>query len=175
MRAVGSICFMNTNNVKVDTLMHCFLFGNGMITNCSHAPAPLARALVTRNTRVRCRRGVSLVPRTYGSGRDALIMFAPTIPRRRRRLICFHGGKFRVRGHTRILKAVARSDGNLYMTKARNGAAASAVATRLLRRSRIRYATFLKKVSGGCNAGLLLSRGDPCAIVRTSRFSHSFR
>lgn len=172
---MGSICFINTNNVKVDTLMHCFLSEKGFMTNCSHAPDRLARYLVTRNTRVRCRRSTSLVPRRYGSGRDALIMLAPTMPRRRTRLICFHGGNFRVRGHTRMLKAVARSDGKLYMTKARKGAAASAVATRLLRRSRIKYATFLKKVSGGCKAGLLLSGADPCAMVRTSRFSHSFR
>lgn len=169
------MCFIKTNNVKVDTLIHCFLSGKGIITNCSHAPDRLARRLVRRKTRVRCRRGVSLVPRTYGSGTAALMILAPTMPRRRTRLACFHSGKFRVRGHTRMLNAVAHSDGKLYMTNARNGAAASAVATRLFRRSRMNYATFLKNVSGGCKAGLLLSSADPCAIVRTSRFSHSFR
>lgn len=175
LRTVRSICFINTNNVNVDTLVHCFLSGKGAMTNCSHASDRLARHLVARKTRVRCRRSVSLVPRRYGSGTDALIICAPTIPRKRTRLACFHRGNFSVRGHSRMLNVVAHDDGNLYITNARNGAAADAVTTRLLRRSRINYVTFLKNVSGGCNAGLLLSTADPCAIVRTSRFSHSFR
>ncbi len=172
---VGTICFINVNNVNVDTVTHCFLRGNVYIKNCSGAPSRLAHGLRRRKTRIRCRRGISLVPRIYGRPRSYLIICAPTIPTRRGRLACFQRGNFRVRGHTRILNALAHSRGNLYITKARKGAAASSVATRVLRRDAISYGTFLNKVAGGCKAGCVLSPGDSCIIVRTSRFSHSFR
>ncbi len=84
--AVGSLCFVNTNNVNVDTLIHCFLSLNGRITNCSHARDKLAGHLGTRKTTVRCRSGYTLVPSDYESGRRALIICAPTMPRRRNRL-----------------------------------------------------------------------------------------
>lgn len=166
---------MNTNNVNVDTVTECFLDGGLIMTKCSGAPSGLARRLRGRKVLVRCRRGMSLVPRTYGSTGGALIICAPTVPTRRGRLICFHRGKFAVRGHTRILNALAHARGKLYITNARNGASASAVYTRVVRRDRLSYGTFLKKVSGGCNAGCVLSSGDSFMIVRTSRFSHDFR
>lgn len=166
---------MNTNNVNVDTVTHCFVHGNIMITNCSGAPSRLAGRLRHRNTLLRCRRGMSRVPRTYHSPGRYLIVCAPTVPTRRGRLRCFHTGKFAIRGHTRILNALAHARGKLYMTNARNGASASAVYTRVVRRNRVSYGTFLNKVSGGCDAGCVVSTRDSCMIVRTSRFSHSFR
>lgn len=172
---VATICFVKTNKVKVDTLVHCFLSGKGGINNCSGAPSNLARRLGCRKTTVRCRSGISLVPSSFASPTGALIICAPTIPRSRSRLYCFQKGNFRIVGHTHILNRVANYGQKLYITNARNGAAASSVITRLLGRSRISYGTFLNNVLGGCSDGLVLSSGDSLAIVRTSRFSHSFR
>ncbi len=162
--------------MKVDTLTHCFGTGNFGITNCSHATAGLANRLRHRNVTVYCGSSITRINSSFASiPTSAVIICAPTVPTSGGLFYFFHSGNCIVTGQTRILNAVAHVRHNLYITNARNGAAASAVATRVLGRDTISYGTFLNNVTGSCSDGLVLSSGDSLIIIRTSRFSHSFR
>ncbi len=161
---------MNVNNVKVDTVTECCGCGKLGIDNCSGAPSSLAHTLRTRKVRIRCRSSVGCVPASISR---ALIMCAPTVPGSVKRLMCIRRGNWEIVGHSEVLNRVTRNRRYLTITNARKGAAADALLTRVFRSSKRKYSTFLKNVSGGRSAGLLIDSG-PMVITRTSRFSESF-
>lgn len=161
--------FVNVNNVDVDKLTRVLLNRSFIVSNSSSGSDPLARTLRGGKTAVCCKRHTAGVASSM-----SIIMCATTVRPSGPRFTYTGRGKLPVLAHTRLLKRVVEGcSAPITVSKARKGAAAASVMSRVLLTKSYSPAVDIKNVLPTVNKGVHMN-GSRAFIARTYRCAGDF-
>lgn len=161
--------FVKVKNVDVDNLTRVLLRRGFQVSNSSTGSDPLAHALRRHNTIVCCKR------HTSGVGSSMSIIICATTVRPSGPRFTYTGrGKLPVLAHTRLLKRVVQGcSAPVTVSKARKGAAAASVISRVLLRNSYSPAVDINKVLPTVRKGVHI-KGSRAFVARTYRCAGDF-
>ena len=171
---IKSVYFIGAGGIGMSALVRFFLSKEKKVAGYDRTPSELTEKLIEEGADIHYKEDVDLIPDSFRSKEETLVVYTPAIPQDHQELKFFVENGFEIHKRSQVLGMITRSAKGLCVAGTHGKTTTSTMAAHLLHQSHIDCTAFLGGISKNYGTNLILSDKSEFIVIEADEFDRSF-
>jgi len=171
---IRNVYFLGIGGIGMSALARFFHATGKRVAGYDRTPTPLTRQLSEEGIAIHFTDDPSLVPGTFRSAGDTLVVLTPAVPADHAELAWFRKNNFGIHKRSEILGLIARHKKTIAVAGTHGKTTVSTMIAHILSQSESGCSAFLGGISKNFNSNLVLNRESDWLVAEADEFDRSF-
>lgn len=171
---IKSVYFIGAGGIGMSALVRFFLSKEKKVAGYDRTPSELTEKLIEEGADIHYKEDVDLIPDSFRSKEETLVVYTPAIPQDHQELKFFVENGFEIHKRSQVLGMITRSAKGLCVAGTHGKTTTSTMAAHLLHQSHIDCTAFLGGISKNYGTNLILSDKSDFIVIEADEFDRSF-
>lgn len=174
LNTLKSVYFIGAGGIGMSALVRYFLSKDKQVAGYDRTPSELTQALIEEGAAIHYEENTALIPESFRSPEDTLVIYTPAIPADHQELTYFREHHFEIQKRAQVLGMITKTEKGLCVAGTHGKTTTSTMTAHLLHQSKVGCNAFLGGISKNYHTNLLLSDQSQFVVIEADEFDRSF-
>lgn len=171
---VTAVYFVGAGGIGMSALIRYFLSKGKQVAGYDKTPSDLTEELKKEGAAIHYEDNIALIPETFRSPADTLVVYTPAVPESHTELGWFRSHGFEVMKRARVLGEITNCSRGLCIAGTHGKTTTSSMLAHLLKQSHVDCNAFLGGILKNYESNLMLSDKSDLTVIEADEFDRSF-
>ncbi|WP_280743653.1 MULTISPECIES: UDP-N-acetylmuramate--L-alanine ligase [unclassified Parabacteroides] len=171
---IASIYFVGAGGIGMSALIRYFLAKGKRVAGYDRTSSALTVELNKEGASIHYEEGVHLIPESFRSAADTLVVYTPAVPESHAELSWFRQNGFVVMKRAQVLGEITKASRGICVAGTHGKTTTSSMVAHLLKQSHVDCNAFLGGILKNYDSNLLLSDKSDLTVIEADEFDRSF-
>jgi UDP-N-acetylmuramate--alanine ligase len=174
IHTIKAVYFVGAGGIGMSALVRYFLSKGKQVAGYDRTPSELTGQLNREGAAIHYTDDAGLIPETFRSPADTLVVYTPAVPESHAELAWFRSRHFEVMKRAQVLGEITRASRGLCVAGTHGKTTTSSMTAHLLKHSRIDCNAFLGGILKNYASNLMLSGKSDLTVIEADEYDRSF-
>lgn len=174
IHTIKAVYFVGAGGIGMSALVRYFLSKGKQVAGYDRTPSELTEQLNLEGAAIHYTDDDALIPETFCSPADTLVVYTPAVPESHSELAWFRSRRFEVMKRAQVLGEITRASHGLCVAGTHGKTTTSSMTAHLLKHSNIDCNAFLGGILKNYASNLMLSDKSDLTVIEADEYDRSF-
>lgn len=174
IHTIKAVYFVGAGGIGMSALVRYFLSKGKLVAGYDRTPSELTEQLNLEGAAIHYTDDAALIPETFCSPADTLVVYTPAVPESHSELAWFRSRRFEVMKRAQVLGEITRASRGLCVAGTHGKTTTSSMTAHLLKHSGIDCNAFLGGILKNYASNLMLSDKSDLTVIEADEYDRSF-